>query len=33
MDGKADHLGIHLEDEIVAKFNAVSAKYDFPERI
>lgn len=33
LDLLAAHLGIHLEDEIKAKFNAVSAKYGFPERL
>lgn len=33
LDLLAARLGIDLEAEIVAKFNSVSAKYDFPERL
>lgn len=33
LDLLAQKLGIHIEDELRAKFNAVSAKYGFPERL
>lgn len=33
LDLLAAHLGIQLEDEVVAKFNAVSVRYGFPERL